>query len=147
MIFGKMALLNHVRRQPGEQKIPVLNAEIAALELVRNTAQASPRVFKIAAEDEIDGLGQRSAVDLGRSFIELLHRSGRAAADRWLKQDADPKQQLRPSIIPENLSELAASVAQFALKETIEADALALVQPLDSVPASIAAICNAMKRL
>jgi len=94
-----------------------LNAEIAALELVRNTAQASPRVFRIAAEDEIDGLGQRSAVDLGRSFIELLHRSGRAAADRWLKQDADR----RPSIIPENLSELAASVAQFALKETIEA--------------------------
>jgi NTE family protein len=93
-----------------------LNAEIAALELVRKTAPTSPRVFKIAAEDEIDGLGQRSAVDLGRSFIELLHRSGRAAADRWLEQDADR----RPSI-PENLSELAASVAQFALKETMEA--------------------------
>jgi hypothetical protein len=45
-----------------------------------------------------------------------LHRSGRAAADRWLEQDADR----RPSI-PENLSELAASVAQFALKETMEA--------------------------
>lgn len=74
-------------------------------------------MFKIAAEDEIDGLGQRSTVDLGRSFVEMLHRSGRAAADRWLKQDPDR----RPSIIQETPAEFAAPPVQPALKETVEA--------------------------
>ncbi|MBV9559262.1 MAG: patatin-like phospholipase family protein [Bradyrhizobium sp.] len=64
----------------------VLNAEIAALESARRDIASGPRIFRIAAEDEIDGLAQRSAVDLGTNFIKLLHRSGRNAADRWLRQ-------------------------------------------------------------
>ena len=58
-----------------------------------------PRIFRIAAEDEIDGLAQRSPVDLGRGFIALLRERGRSAADRWLRQDqpareAEPEQPL-----------------------------------------------------
>jgi len=71
----------------------VLNAEIAALDFARADAAApklrSLRVFRIAAEDEIDGLAQRSAADIGSSFIMTLHRSGRDAADRWLARDPD----------------------------------------------------------
>ncbi|MCA6109717.1 patatin-like phospholipase family protein [Bradyrhizobium cenepequi] len=66
----------------------VLNAEIAALEWARPTAAPSLRLFRMAAEDEIDGLAQRSATDLGPGFIRLLHRSGRKAAERFLAQDA-----------------------------------------------------------
>jgi NTE family protein len=66
-----------------------LNAEIATLEWAHR-AGATPaqplRIFRLAAEDEIEGLAQRSAVDLGRGFITHLHRSGYAAADRWLRQ-------------------------------------------------------------
>jgi len=70
-----------------------LHAEIAALDLVRGEA-ATPklralRVFRIAAEDEVEGLAQRSPVDIGRSFITMLHRSGRDAADRWLSRGPD----------------------------------------------------------
>lgn len=65
-----------------------LNAELAALDWARQAGVACPRIFRIAAEDEIEGLVQRSAVDLGRGFISLLHRKGRAAADRWLRQDS-----------------------------------------------------------
>jgi len=94
-----------------------LNAEIAALGLVRDAASTPLRVFKIAAEDEIDGLAQRSQVDLGRGFVEMLHRSGRAAADRWLKQNPDRN----PLAVPEIAAELAASPMQPALNETVEA--------------------------
>ncbi len=70
-----------------------LNAEIAALDFARADAVApklrSLRVFRIAAEDHIDGLAQRSAADIGSSFISTLHRSGRDAADRWLVRDPD----------------------------------------------------------
>ncbi|RZN24076.1 patatin-like phospholipase family protein [Bradyrhizobium sp. Leo121] len=66
----------------------VLNAEIAALEWARPAAAPSLRLFRIAAEDEIDGLAQRSATDLGPGFIRQLHRSGRKAAERFLAQDA-----------------------------------------------------------
>jgi NTE family protein len=70
-----------------------LNAEIAALDFARDVTMSpklrSLRVFRIAAEDEIDGLAQRSAVDLGRGFVTMLHRSGRDAADRWLSRDPD----------------------------------------------------------
>jgi len=65
-----------------------LNAEIAALEWAR-TASTSPRpqqIHRIAAEDHVEGLGQRNAADLGLGFVTLLHRSGRSAAHRWLKQ-------------------------------------------------------------
>ena len=66
-----------------------LNAEMAGLE--PHSAAASRQIFRIAAEDEVDGLAQRSAADLGCSFITLLHSRGRAAADRWLRQGASAK--------------------------------------------------------
>ena len=68
-----------------------LNAEMAAVEWVR-AASASPRlprIHRIAAEDHIEGLGQRNAADLGHGFVTLLHRSGRTAASRWLKPAPD----------------------------------------------------------
>ncbi|MDA9424140.1 MULTISPECIES: patatin-like phospholipase family protein [Bradyrhizobium] len=65
-----------------------LNAEIAAIEWAQSRATASLRLTRIAAEDSVDGLAQRSSTDLGRGFIRLLHRSGREAAARWLGQDA-----------------------------------------------------------
>jgi NTE family protein len=65
-----------------------LNAELAGVEL--SCATTSRQIFRIAAEDEIDGLAQRSAADLGRSFITLLHGRGRAAADRWLRRGKQP---------------------------------------------------------
>lgn len=65
-----------------------LNAEIAALEWAQSHAASSLRLTRIAAEDSVDGLAQRSSTDLGRGFIRLLHRSGRAAAERWLGQGA-----------------------------------------------------------
>ncbi|MCP3470468.1 patatin-like phospholipase family protein [Bradyrhizobium sp. CCGUVB1N3] len=64
-----------------------LNAEIAAVEWARAGSAPALRLFRIAAEDEIEGLAQRSSTDLGRGFIRLLHRSGRTAADRWLLQE------------------------------------------------------------
>lgn len=65
-----------------------LNAEIAAVEWARAHSAPDLRLFRIAAEDEIEGLAQRSSTDLGRGFIRLLHRSGREAAGRWLSQGA-----------------------------------------------------------
>lgn len=65
-----------------------LNAEVAAIAWAQSHAAPSLRITRIAAEDSIDGLAQRSSTDLGRGFIRLLHRSGRAAAERWLGQDA-----------------------------------------------------------
>lgn len=65
-----------------------LNAEIAAIEWAQSCATASLRLTRIAAEDSVDGLAQRSSTDLGRGFIRLLHRSGREAAARWLRQAA-----------------------------------------------------------
>jgi NTE family protein len=69
----------------------VLNAELAALEWARESGTTSTRAYRIAAEDEIDNLAQRSASDLGRGFISLLHGRGRAAADRWLGKSAAAK--------------------------------------------------------
>jgi NTE family protein len=67
-----------------------LNAEIAAIEWARDIATSLHplRVHRITAEDEIEGLAQRSAVDLGTTFLTLLRERGRAAADRWLRQTA-----------------------------------------------------------
>ena len=67
-----------------------LNSEIAAIEWARRAGAISPRIARIAAEDEIEGLAQRSAVDLGRAFVMALHRSGRTAADRWLRGAPKP---------------------------------------------------------
>src|SRR4051812_6956145 len=66
-----------------------LNAEIAAIEWAQTHAAPSLRLSRIAAEDSVDGLAQRSSTDLGRGFIRALHRSGREAAGRWLKQGPD----------------------------------------------------------
>ncbi|MCK1384826.1 patatin-like phospholipase family protein [Bradyrhizobium sp. 21] len=66
-----------------------LNAEIAAIEWTQAHAASPLRLSRIAAEDFVDGLAQRSSTDLGRGFIRTLHRSGREAAERWLKQGAD----------------------------------------------------------
>ena len=93
-----------------------LNAEIAALETAHGAASASRRVFRIAAEDEIDGLAQRSTVDLGRSFVEMLHRSGRAAADRWLEQGPDQ----RPPATGDKPAELNGSPARSSAREAAE---------------------------
>jgi NTE family protein len=65
-----------------------LNAEIAAIEWAQLHGAPSLRLSKIAAEDSIEGLAQRSSTDLGRGFIRLLHRSGHEAAERWLRQGA-----------------------------------------------------------
>ncbi|UPK24335.1 patatin-like phospholipase family protein [Bradyrhizobium sp. 195] len=65
-----------------------LNAEIAAIAWGQSHAVSSLRLTRIAAEDSVDGLAQRSSTDLGHGFIRLLHRSGRAAAERWLGQSA-----------------------------------------------------------
>jgi NTE family protein len=62
----------------------VLNAEISALEMSHSDA----RLFRIAAEDEIDELAQRSAADLGQGFVSLLHARGRDAAERYLRKNS-----------------------------------------------------------
>jgi NTE family protein len=79
-----------------------LNAEIAAIEWARGSAAASPplRMSRIAAEDEMEGLSQRSSTDLGRGFVRLLHRNGRVAADRWLRGATERTQ---PAIAAEQL--------------------------------------------
>ena len=83
-----------------------LNAELSALQWASGAGATIPRIARIAAENEIEGLAQRSAVDLGRAFVMALHRSGRTAADRWLRggsmpapvpQDSVPVQ---PSLVP-----------------------------------------------
>ncbi len=68
-----------------------LNAEIAAIEWAQAQAAPSLRLSRIAAEDTVDGLAQRSSTDLGRGFIRQLHRGGREAAARWLGQGTDSK--------------------------------------------------------
>ncbi|MBR1089092.1 patatin-like phospholipase family protein [Bradyrhizobium manausense] len=65
-----------------------LKAEIAAIEWARSHAAPALRLSTIAAEDSIEGLAQRSSTDLGRGFIRMLHRNGRQAAERWLRQGA-----------------------------------------------------------
>ncbi|TFV38590.1 patatin-like phospholipase family protein [Bradyrhizobium frederickii] len=75
-----------------------LNAEIAAIAWAQSHAASSLRLTRIAAEDSVDGLAQRSSTDLGRGFIRLLHRSGRAAAERWLGHDAVGTE--APSVLP-----------------------------------------------
>jgi NTE family protein len=72
-----------------------LKAEIAAIAWAQSHAAPALRLTKIAAEDSIEGLAQRSSTDLGRGFIRLLHRSGREAAERWLGQVAGVSQPAR----------------------------------------------------
>ena len=83
-----------------------LNAELAALQWACNAGARTPRIARIVAEDEIEGLAQRSAVDLGRAFVMALHRSGRTAADRWLRGGSQPAPApqesvpVQPSLVP-----------------------------------------------
>jgi NTE family protein len=77
-----------------------LNSEIAAFEWARARVAPSLRLFRIAAEDSIEGLAQRSATDLGRGFIRLLHRSGREAAGRWLGQGVTGDARRAPAAEP-----------------------------------------------
>jgi NTE family protein len=73
----------------------VLNAEISALA----SSGSDARLFRIAAEDEIDELAQRSAADLGRGSVSLLHARGRDAAERWLRQTSErPAAQAEPAL-------------------------------------------------
>jgi NTE family protein len=44
------------------------------------------RLHWIAAEDEIDGLAEKSALDLDWRFLVRLRDSGRAAAEQWLQE-------------------------------------------------------------
>jgi NTE family protein len=73
----------------------VLNAEISALEL---SGKDDARLFRIAAEDEIDELAQRSAADLGQGSVSLLHARGRDAAERWLRQTGERAAQTEPAL-------------------------------------------------
>jgi NTE family protein len=70
-----------------------LNTETAALDFAHHPGPTpklrSLQIFRIAAEDEIEGLARLSNVDLGRDFIRLLHQRGRHAADQWLARDPD----------------------------------------------------------
>jgi NTE family protein len=83
-----------------------LNAELAALQWACSAGATAPRIVRIAAEDEIEGLAQRSAADLGRAFVMALHRSGRTAADRWLRGGSKPASApqesvpVQPSLVP-----------------------------------------------
>jgi NTE family protein len=88
-----------------------LNAEVAGLELY--CATTSRQIVRIAAEDEIDGLAQRSAADLGRSFIALLHDRGRAAADRWLRPG-------RPAKAPQPVLEEPVAALAIELQRRLE---------------------------
>src|SRR5689334_12511254 len=54
----------------------VLNAELAALEWARSDGLHPPRVHRLVAEDEIEGLAQRSPTDFGGNFIAMLHQRG-----------------------------------------------------------------------
>jgi NTE family protein len=45
------------------------------------------RIGRISAHEEFEGLSNESAGNLDWDFLERLHRSGRVAADLWLKQD------------------------------------------------------------
>ena len=78
-----------------------LNAEIAAIAWAQGSAAPALRLSRIAAEDHVDGLAQRSSTDLGRGFIRLLHRSGREAAARWLGQGTVSAKAQHPVPVPE----------------------------------------------
>ncbi len=44
------------------------------------------RFHQIAAPEVIDGLAHESALDTSWSFLQRLHRGGRAATERWLEE-------------------------------------------------------------
>jgi NTE family protein len=88
-----------------------LQAEIAAIEWARDisTSLHRFRLHRIAAEDEIEGLAQRSAAEIDRGFVTLLRERGHAAADRWLRRGAEQK----VPAIPEPWDYVAAALQSF----------------------------------
>lgn len=67
-----------------------LNAEIEALRLAVRLGATERlralRVDRIAAEEEIQGLADRSAADLDANFVAELREAGRRAAGAWLDE-------------------------------------------------------------
>jgi NTE family protein len=49
------------------------------------------RFHEIAAAEEVDGLSQQSVLDTSWPFLQRLHRSGRDAAERWLRERVPAK--------------------------------------------------------
>jgi NTE family protein len=88
----------------------VLNAELAALEWARSDGLHPPRVHRLAAEDEVEGLVRCSATDFGHSFIAMLHQRGREAAERWLRHAPNGTtlavQELRPAFPSEDVLDI-----------------------------------------
>ena len=64
-----------------------LNAEIEALK-VGMSVGATPKLDRISAQDEFEGLADENAANLGWSFLESLRESGRNAAAAWIAQRA-----------------------------------------------------------
>ncbi len=79
-----------------------LNSELEALKygkMVGATAKLRRlRIGRISAEEQVEGLVEESAANLGREFLERLHQAGRQGAEAWLRQDmpAMPVRTLSP---------------------------------------------------
>ena len=69
-----------------------LNAEIAALKLAKSLSPTPRlrrlRIDRISAQDEIEGLADENAANLGWDFLQRLRDSGRSAAQAWIAQPA-----------------------------------------------------------
>jgi NTE family protein len=68
-----------------------LNSELEALKLGKligaNAKLRRLRIGRISADEEVEGLAQESAGNIGSEFLERLRASGHVAADLWLKKD------------------------------------------------------------
>ena len=68
-----------------------LNSELEALKYGKMIGATEKlrrlRIGRISADEQFEGLADESAATSTGSFLERLHRGGRAAADLWLKQD------------------------------------------------------------
>ncbi len=71
-----------------------LNSELEALKYGKMIGAGEKlrrlRIGRISAQDELDGLADESAANLGSDFLARLHGGGRAAAELWLKQGIPP---------------------------------------------------------
>ena len=68
-----------------------LNSELEALKLGKLIGASAKlrrlRIGRISVDEEVEGLAQESAGNLGSEFLERLRASGHVAADLWLKKD------------------------------------------------------------
>ena len=68
-----------------------LNSELEALKLGKLIGASAKlrrlRIGRISVDEEVEGLAQESAGNLGSEFLERLRSSGHVAADLWLKKD------------------------------------------------------------